>query len=82
MEEELKPVDTLTPYQAGKIIRSNAEFIRAGLRAGRPEFLQFGSAVPPKKPGGRWTYKIIKSKFLKYADVLQGREVNTSENCK
>lgn len=82
MEKELKPVDTLTPYQAGKIIHSNAEFIRAGLRAGRPEFLQFGSAVPPKKPGGRWNYKIIKSKFLKCVDLIQEGEVNISENCK
>lgn len=80
MEEKIKPVDTLTPYEAGRIIRKNADYIRAGLRAGRPEFLQFGSAVPPEEPGGNWSYNIIKSKFLKYADILQGKEVNTSEN--
>ena len=28
--EELKPVDTMTPYEAGKILHKNAEAIRAG----------------------------------------------------
>lgn len=75
MKEELKPVDTLTPYQAAKLIGKNAEFIRAGLRHGS---FDFGSAVPPKKPGGNWNYNIIKSKFLEYAGIKEG--VN-NEDC-
>lgn len=67
--EEIPKVETLTPYEAGKIIGKNAEYIRAGLRAGRQEFLQFGSAVPPEETGGNWNYNIIKSKFLRYADI-------------
>lgn len=59
-------IETLTPYEAGKIIGKNQEFIRAGLRAKR---FDFGSAVPPKKEGGRWNYIIIKSKFLEYANL-------------
>lgn len=75
---ELK-VETLTPYEAGKIIRKNAEYIRAGLRAGR---FNFGSAVPPEKEGGQWNYNIIKSKFLEYAGITNVSEVNTNENSK
>ena len=71
---EIKPVETLTPYEAGRIIRKNAEYIRAGLRAGRPEFLKFGSAVPPEQLGGDWNYNIIKSKFLEYAGIKQLKE--------
>lgn len=66
MEEDLKPVDILTPYEAGKLIHRNAEYIRAGLRNQRLPFINFGSAIPPKKPGGNWNYNIIKSKFLEY----------------
>lgn len=71
MEEELKPVDTLTPYQAARLIGKNAEFIRSGLRNGS---FDFGSAVPPKKPGGNWNYNIIKSKFLEYAGIKERGE--------
>ena len=73
-QEEIKQVDTITPYEAAKMIHANAEYIRAGLRAGRTEFLEFGSAVPPKKPGGRWAYKIIKSKFLEHVNLKGGKE--------
>ena len=69
MENEVKRVETLTPEQAGKIIGKNAEYIRAGLRLQR---FDFGSAVPPKKPGGNWNYNIIKSKFLEYAGIVKG----------
>lgn len=69
MEEDLKPVDTLTPYEAGKLIHKNAEYIRAGLRSQRLPFINFGSAIPPEKPGGNWNYNIIKSKFLEYIGI-------------
>ena len=38
--EELKPVDTLTPYEAARMIHANAEFIRAGLRSQRLPFME------------------------------------------
>ena len=69
--EDLKPVETLTPYEAARMIHANAEYIRAGLRSQRLPFVNFGSATPPKKPGGKWSYNIIKSKFLKeYAGII------------
>lgn len=77
--EKLDPVDTLTPYEAGRMVHKNAEFIRSGLRQG---IFDFGSAVPPEEPGGNWQYNIIKSKFLSYAGVLKEREVNTDEDSK
>ncbi len=67
--QEIQKVETITPYEAGQIIHTNAEYIRAGLRANR---FDFGSAVPPKKEGGRWNYNIIKSKFLEYAGIKEG----------
>lgn len=70
--EEIQPIETLTPQEAGRIIRKNAEYIRAGLRQNR---FNFGSAVPPEKPGGEWNYNIIKSKFLEYAGI-KGGEIN------
>lgn len=79
MEEELKPVDTITPYEAGKILHANAETIRSGLRQG---VFNFGSAIPPEKPGGNWNYIIIKSKFLQYAGIQKKGKVNTNENSK
>ena len=60
----MQRVETITPYEAGKLIGKNAEYIRAGLRANR---FNFGSAVQSKT--GRWNYNIIKSKFLDYAGV-------------
>lgn len=74
MNEKIQEVETLTPYEAGKILHKNAETIRAGLRQGR---FSFGTAIPPEEPGGNWNYIIIKSKFLEYAGI---REVNTYEN--
>jgi len=62
----MEKVETITPYEAGKIIGKNAEYIRAGLRRG---VFSFGSAVPPKKEGGKWNYNIIKKKFLEYAGI-------------
>lgn len=59
-------VERLTPYQAGQILKMNAESIRAGLKANR---FPFGTAIPPKKEGGKWNYIIIKSKFLEYANI-------------
>lgn len=59
-------VETLTPYEAGKILGKNAEWIRAGLRQNR---FDFGTAVQSKS--GRWNYNIIKSEFLKYAGIKE-----------
>lgn len=73
-KEEIRPVETITPYEAGKALHKNAETIRAGLRQG---VFSFGTAIPPEKPGGDWNYIIIKSKFLEY---LGKREVNTNAN--
>jgi len=61
---KLQKVETITPYEAGRLIGKNAEYIRAGLRANR---FDFGSAVQSKT--GRWNYNIIKSKFLNYAGI-------------
>lgn len=61
---KLQKVETITPYEAGRLIGKNAEYIRAGLRANR---FDFGSAVKSKT--GRWNYNIIKSKFLEYAGI-------------
>lgn len=64
MEEEKQRVETITPYEAGKLIGKNAEFIRAGLRQNR---FQFGTAV--QSESGQWNYNIIKSKFYEYAGI-------------
>ena len=72
MENEVKPIETITPYQAGRILRKNAEAIRAGLREER---FPFGTAIPPKKDGGNWNYIIVKSKFLEYAGIKANAEV-------
>lgn len=66
--EEVKRVETITPIEAAKIIGKNPEYIRAGLRQG---VFNFGSAVPPKNPGGNWNYNIIKSKFYEYAGIRE-----------
>lgn len=59
----MKKVETITPFEAGQILGKNAETIRAGLRQ---NVFPFGTAVPPEKPGGKYNYIIIKSKFLEY----------------
>lgn len=64
--EKIQPVSTLTPKQAAKIIGKDPDYIRVGLRLGR---FDFGSAVPPREGGKNWSYNIIESKFLKYADI-------------
>ena len=64
----MKRVETITPYEAARLIGKNAEYIRAGLRANR---FDFGSAVQSKT--GRWNYNIIKKKFLKYAGIEEGK---------
>ena len=66
--ETLKPVDTITPYEAGKVLHKNAEAIRSGLRQER---FPFGTAIPPEKEGGNWNYIIIKSKFLEYVGIKE-----------
>ena len=66
MSKNIEKVETITPYEAARIIGKNAEYIRAGLRANG---FNFGSAVPPKKENGQWSYNIIKSKFLEYVGV-------------
>ena len=63
---EIERVETLTPAEAGRIIGKGAEYIRVGLQMNR---FPFGTAVPPKKKGGKWNYNIIKSKFLEYANI-------------
>lgn len=60
----IEPVETMTPYEAGRIIGKNADYIRAGLRQKR---FNFGSAV--ESQNGHWNYNIIKSKFLEYAGI-------------
>lgn len=64
--KELTPVETITPYEAGRIIHKNAEYIRALLRQGR---VNWGTAAESKN--GQWNYNIIKSKFLEYAGQTQ-----------
>lgn len=70
-------VETITPYEAGRILHKNAEFVRTGLREKR---FDFGTAVPPKEQGGRWNYIIIKSKFLEFAGVEGGRVNEKNKN--
>lgn len=66
-EEILQPIETLTPFEAGKILGKNAEFIRAGLRQNK---FSFGTAV--EGASGQWNYLIIKSKFLEFAGIQKG----------
>lgn len=59
--EDISKTETITPYEAGKILHMNAETVRAGLRQGK---FPFGTAIQGKT--GRYIYLIIKSKFLEY----------------
>ena len=61
--EELPKVETITPYEAGKSLGTNAETVRAGLRQ---KSFPFGTAIPPERPGGKWNYIIIKREFLEF----------------
>ncbi len=81
MEEEIEKIETLTTDEAGRMIGKSGEFIRAGLRAQRKPFIDFGAATPPQNPGGRWNYIVFKTKFLMYLGVIKG-EVNTNEKVK
>lgn len=69
--EELKKVETLTPAETGKILGKGADAIRVGLRCG---VFNFGSAIPPKKQGGKYNYIIVKSKVLDYAGIRKAGE--------
>lgn len=71
---ELQKIETITPYEAGKILGKNAEWVRAGLRQNR---FNFGTAVQSKS--GQWNYNIVKSKFLEYAG-LKGEYSKWKEN--
>lgn len=62
----MEPVETINCAEAGRLVHRNAERIRAGLRQNK---FDFGTAIPPKKEGGRWNYIIIKSKFYKWAEI-------------
>ena len=69
-DEEINPVETITPYEAGIIIRKNAAYIRGLLRQGR---VDWGTAVEGET--GKWNYNIIKSEFLKYAGIINEDDV-------
>ena len=62
----VEKVKTITTTEAAKILGKSADFIRVGLQLNR---FPFGTAVPPKKKGGRWNYIIIESSFLEYAGI-------------
>lgn len=62
----MEKVERLSPIEASKILGTNPETIRVGLRSER---FNFGSAIPPQKKGGKWNYIIIKSKFLEYVGI-------------
>lgn len=76
MPEKIEDVKMITPYEVSQILHMGQERVRAGLRANTYPFYLFGFAVPPSKPGGKWTYKIMKEKFIYY---LNERRVDTNE---
>lgn len=59
--DDLPEVRTITPYEAGKKLHKNAEWIRAGLRQGK---FPFGTAIQNKTGG--WNYIIFEKKFCEY----------------
>jgi len=61
-DNKISIVETITPAEAGRILRKNPEFIRAGLKQGKFDY--FGTAVQGET--GQWNFLIIKSKFLEY----------------
>lgn len=69
-DDEIPIVETITPTEAGVIIHKNAQYIRALLRQGKVEW---GTAIESKC--GRWNYNIIKSKFLKYAGIIDEDDI-------
>ena len=68
----MKQVNTISPAEAGKIIKMRAQSVRLGLQQGR---FSFGTAI--QKPNGRWTYNIIESKVYEYAGI---RKENSNED--
>lgn len=56
-------VERMTPEEVSKVLHTGVETIRAGLRNGN---FTFGTAIQGRT--GRWTYIIIKSKFLEYVN--------------
>lgn len=62
----MEKVETITPYEAGRIIGKNADYIRFGLRAKR---FDFGSAVQGKT--GRWNYHIVPRSFRDYTHMTK-----------
>ena len=64
-DNEIPRVKTLTPAEAGEIIRKNPEYIRALLKQGK---VHWGTAVQGET--GQWSFNIIKSKFFKYAGLI------------
>ncbi len=63
--DDVPEIETITPFEAGKKLHKNAEWVRAGLRQGR---LPFGTAVQSKS--GRWNYIIFKNKFCSYVKEM------------
>ena len=59
-------IETLSPEQAGILIRMRPQMIRIGLQQGR---FDFGTAV--QKENGRWTYNIIAEKVYRYAEITR-----------
>ena len=63
---------TLTCEEAAALLHKHANFVRKGLREGRPGF-EYGSAV---KTSGRWSYCIYANKFMEVTgiNIPEGRE--------
>lgn len=73
--DELKPVETITPLEFGRMIGMNQDKVRAGIRQGK---WKFATAIEPEKSNDKWTYNIIKNGALEYAGIR--KEVNTNES--
>lgn len=56
---------TLTCEEAATLLHKHANFVRKGLREGRPGF-EYGSAV---KTSGRWSYCIYANKFAEVTGI-------------
>ena len=55
IDNEIPKIETITPAEAGRILRKNPEFIRAGLKQGKFDY--FGTAVQSET--GQWNYLIF-----------------------
>jgi hypothetical protein len=69
--EEIEPVETISPYEFGRIIRMTQNKVRAGIKQGKWDFAK---AIEPEKPGEDWTFNIIKSRALEYAGIIIPKE--------